>query len=79
MLYVNPLPPVADAVILPLLLPAVGFVVVVLTETVTPEQGLLGGGLPPPLQAIKPIRPVRDKKMIINFTDEILISSLRFE
>ena len=51
-LYVNPLPPEADAVILPLLLVPVGLVDVAVTETVTPVHGLLGAGLPPPLQEI---------------------------
>ena len=45
--------------ILPLLLVPVGLVDVAVTETVTPVHGLLGAGLPPPLQE------VNKKEMIV--------------
>jgi hypothetical protein len=43
---VNPDPPLAVAIMLPLLAPAVGLVVVPVTEMVTPAQGSLGAGSP---------------------------------
>jgi hypothetical protein len=61
-LYVNPLPPEADAVILPLLLVPVGLVEVAVTEMVTPVHGLLGAGLPPPLQEINKIEIITGEK-----------------
>ena len=40
-LYVNPVPPVAEAVILPFDWPVVGFTCVVVTTTIIPAHGLL--------------------------------------
>ena len=51
MLNVKPEPPVADAVIIPFDCPAVAFVIVPVTVTVTPAHGFGGGGggvVPPP-------------------------------
>ena len=63
-LKVKPEPPDAAAVMLPLVAPgALGFDVVAVTLTVTPEQGLGGGVLPPPFPQEKPVKINTRKKM----------------
>ncbi len=49
-LKVNPVPPVAEAAMLPLFCPVAAGATTAVTDTVTPAQGFGGGpSLPPPL------------------------------